>query len=95
MIPWILYDYRDVNNDALRASQRKGVIPMRTAIMILAVLSILFLVGAGAMGLSIAAKPALKVAHKHMALTGAAISIFTHLLALAFLAKNKKETPST
>lgn len=64
---------------------------MRMSIMILAVLSIIFLIGAGAMGLSLEAKPNLKKAHMHMALTAASLSILTHILSLIFISKAKKE----
>lgn len=43
------------------------------------------------MGLSLEAKPNLKKAHMHMALTAASLSILTHILSLIFISKAKKE----
>jgi len=66
---------------------------MRTTIMILAVLSIVLLLSAGALGLSQNSKPteSKKKAHMHLALLAASLSSLTHILTLISSAKSKKE----
>jgi len=43
------------------------------------------------MGLSLEAKPNLKKAHMHMALTAASLSVLTHILSMIFISKAKKD----
>jgi hypothetical protein len=68
---------------------------MKKTLMILAVLSIILLIGTAGLGLSLEEKPNLKKAHMHMALMTATLSMLAHIMSIIVVSKSKDDAPSS